>query len=156
MDKLKTCKRCGKQKPESDFNKNTTRNDGLQSDCRACDRERKRVRYQQKGDEIRDRNNKHIRRIRRAARLEAVALLVAYLKLHPCVDCGETDPIVLEFDHLRDKKHNIASMIGRRCWDDILKEIEKCQVCCANCHKRRTAKRRGWAKLTQAAAPDSV
>ena len=63
-----------------------------------------------------------------------------YLKTHPCVDCGEDDPIVLEFDHLRDKVANISAMRGHPWWKMLL-EIAKCEVVCANCHRRRTAAR---------------
>ena len=62
---------------------------------------------------------------------------------HPCVDCGETDPVVLEFDHLRDKRFAIRLSAHGRNWQTILDEIEKCEVVCANCHRRRTARRRG-------------
>ena len=69
--------------------------------------------------------------------------MLEYLRTHACVDCGETDLLVLEFDHLRDKKYNIAEMINRDfTWASILREIEKCEVVCANCHRRRTYTRR--------------
>jgi len=73
--------------------------------------------------------------------------VLAYLKSHPCVDCGESDPIVLEFDHVRGKKRDIISKLcGRYCWEELEKEISKCDVRCANCHKRRTAKKQKWFK----------
>ncbi|HUQ34490.1 MAG TPA: hypothetical protein VM095_20380 [Pyrinomonadaceae bacterium] len=64
-----------------------------------------------------------------------------YLEGHPCVDCGESDPIVLEFDHVRGKKSYAVSSLGWRLvsWDSVMKEIAKCDVRCANCHRRRTA-----------------
>jgi hypothetical protein len=67
-----------------------------------------------------------------------------YLKNHPCVDCGEKDIIVLEFDHVKDKKViNISKSVNSG-WsiERIKQEIEKCEVRCANCHRRVTHKRR--------------
>lgn len=60
-----------------------------------------------------------------------------YLQHHPCVDCGNSDIRVLEFDHVRrTKKENIANMLQREvAWNTILKEISKCDVRCANCHR---------------------
>ena len=59
-----------------------------------------------------------------------------------CVDCGECNPIVLDFDHLKDKKYNVSRMIHDGfSWKAIKKEIEKCQVVCANCHRIRTHNR---------------
>ena len=56
-----------------------------------------------------------------------------------CMDCGVTNPIVLDFDHLKDKKYNISRMIHDGfSWAAIKKEIEKCEVVCANCHRIRT------------------
>ena len=68
--------------------------------------------------------------------------LLDYLHSHPCVDCGEADPVVLEFDHVRDKVANVSALIhAQRPWGVILEEIEKCQVRCANCHRRKTCER---------------
>ena len=46
--------------------------------------------------------------------------------------------MVLEFDHLRDKRFNIGAALPYRNWAELLAEIEKCEVVCANCHRRRT------------------
>ncbi|MCA1554624.1 MAG: hypothetical protein LC737_09630, partial [Chloroflexi bacterium] len=68
-----------------------------------------------------------------------------YLLTHACVGCGESDPVVLEFDHVRGEKLlSISEMIERKYgWEMIYTEIQKRDVCCANCHRRRTAERRG-------------
>lgn len=72
-----------------------------------------------------------------------------YLRQNQCQDCGEDDIVVLEFDHLRDKSFNISYGIrAGYSLQRIKDEIAKCEVVCANCHKRRTASREGWLKVT--------
>lgn len=84
----------------------------------------------------------NLTRRKEAARLLALAYKLAY----PCVDCGEDDPIVLEFDH-RDpsrKTRDVSWLVKQpRSLKTILDEIEKCNVRCANCHRRRTLVQRG-------------
>jgi len=67
-----------------------------------------------------------------------------YLLSHPCIDCGESDIIVLEFDHVRGKKVLEICIAVNRCWSiaRLEGEISKCEVRCANCHRRVTVKRR--------------
>lgn len=71
--------------------------------------------------------------------------LVEYLAAHPCVDCGETDPVVLDFDHVRgEKRCDISHLLSRRHpWSTVEQEIAKCDVRCANCHRRKTAAEQG-------------
>jgi hypothetical protein len=63
-----------------------------------------------------------------------------YLKAHPCVDCGETNPVVLEFDHVRGKKEfNISKASAKNIGICRLQgEVAKCDVRCANCHRKKT------------------
>jgi hypothetical protein len=72
-----------------------------------------------------------------------------YLREHACVDCGESDPLVLEFDHRDgvDKVETIAFLRVRGTREGLLAEIGKCDVRCSNCHQRRTAEQFAWAKL---------
>ena len=80
----------------------------------------------------------------RAARVRTRAFIRNYLKTNPCVDCGETDAIVLEFDHVRDKDFNIADAARNGVGIKKLKdEIAKCEVRCANCHRKKTYERSG-------------
>ena len=52
------------------------------------------------------------------------------------VDCGIKNHIVLDFDHPRDKKYNVSRMIHDAfSWKAIMKEVAKCEVVCANCHR---------------------
>jgi hypothetical protein len=80
--------------------------------------------------------------------------ILAYLLDHPCLDCGETDPLVLDFDHREPstKSNEVSRMVRSRPWRVVLEEIEKCDVRCANCHRRRTARQFGCSKLEIPAA----
>lgn len=74
--------------------------------------------------------------------------VIQYLKDNPCVDCGESDLVVLEFDHREpsEKSAQIGNVLGSWSWERLMTEIVKCDVRCANCHRRRTSRQRGWFK----------
>ena len=58
-----------------------------------------------------------------------------YLRTHPCVDCGNTDIRVLEFDHRNDTDKKFAICNGAvHSTEKLLEEVAKCDVRCANCH----------------------
>ena len=73
--------------------------------------------------------------------------LCEYLSKRKCVDCGEKNIVVLEFDHIENKVKEISRLIRNNAWGIVLKEIEKCEVVCSNCHKIRTAIEQNWYKL---------
>ncbi len=79
---------------------------------------------------------------KRNERLRRTRFLVEYFREHPCVDCGEADPVVLEFDHRGEKAFEVSVNFAERSWQSILDEIAKCDVRCANCHRVRTAQQR--------------
>ena len=62
----------------------------------------------------------------------------------PCVDCGESNPVLLEFDHVRGEKVKCISDMVRGAYsiEAIKEEIKKCDVRCANCHRLVTHERR--------------
>jgi hypothetical protein len=140
------CSRCGERKPAASFA--WRRRELAQRDtyCRPCRAEYKHEHYLANREQ-------YITKARRrtdAVLAERMEFLIAFLRERPCVDCGESDPIVLEFDHLADKKFAVSAGIRSRRWEDVLREIDKCEVVCANCHRRRTARRGGFARAAVA------
>ncbi len=66
---------------------------------------------------------------------------------HPCVDCGESDPVVLEFDHIdRVTKRMDVSVMAQRGYPlaTLEAEVAKCVVRCANDHRRKSVAELGW------------
>lgn len=140
----KRCPTCGEEKSLSEFGRNKSKKDGLQVHCKLC-RRKYNAQYYQASKDVQN----PLRYERKAKiALENRQKLAEYLKQHPCVDCGETDIIVLQFDHQKDKKMDVSDMIRSYSWEAILSEIDKCEVVCANDHMRRTAKQFGWYKAT--------
>lgn len=140
---LKNCSICKILKEEDLFYKNRSMPDNLQSYCIECSKERSKVRYKEFSPE-----QKKLMRDKQYVQIQLNRQFVwDYLKNHPCIDCKESDPVVLEFDHLRDKIKPISNLVSNgvslKC---IREEIDKCEVRCANCHRRKTAIQFGWYK----------
>lgn len=141
----KYCPCCKAVKEASDFHKNARRRDGLQNYCKQCKQKADRSNYL-KNPERKYREN-------RAHKQDVRLKVYDYLSLHPCVDCGETDPIFLEFDHVKgEKRHNIADLNHQtRAWSLIEEEMSKCVVRCIKCHRIKTARELGWYKWLERA-----
>ena len=62
-----------------------------------------------------------------------------YLLCNSCVDCGEKDIIVLDFDHVKGEKFSEISTLIRKgySWEVIFAEIKKCEIRCSNCHRKK-------------------
>jgi hypothetical protein len=148
MKKRKLCSSCGLQRDINDFGVNNSRLDGLQSQCRVCKKLTQDRWYRKNKVE----HQARVKRRRFNHRDSLVSQLLEYFKTHACVDCGESDPLVLEFDHVRgQKKRAIQDLVNRGYrWQTISQEIDKCEVRCANCHSRKTAKEFGYRKTVLA------
>lgn len=133
----KRCTICAKILPLAEFNINRARKDGLQTHCRECNRKTSRAYYQRHLFKHRAVIKLRQQRIRSVVREH----IWQYFASHPCVDCGEKDRLVLQFDHVRGQKIKDVSYLVSfgSSWDRIQAEIAKCDVRCANCHARRTA-----------------
>ena len=114
---LRPCSGCNKEKPLADFQtKVQNGKKGWEGQCRPCT-------------------------INRGAlnRFDLRTYVFNYLKKHPCVDCGETNVLALEFDHIHSKKFDIATaLVSNINLDLVKKEIKKCVVRCSNCHRIKT------------------
>ena len=142
---MKKCTKCKNDKELLEFNKNSSKKDGLNNICRLCSNQRSKQYYDNNVEHhksvTRKRNKKRI--------LENRQKLFDYYKTHPCVDCGINNPVVLDFDH-RDNVNKIANVSqlvgGGYRWETVQEEIDKCDVRCANCHRIRTSIQFDWYK----------
>ena len=141
---------CGKKRPENEFHfKNKAR--GLRhGQCSECSRAQVKNHYKKNRPyyllKAKTRNKN--------LRLTARNYIREYLSRNTCIDCGESDPIVLEFDHREDKFKEISNLIkGTYPLEIIKKEVGKCDIRCANCHRKKTAKEFGWSRNKDGNAP---
>lgn len=135
---MKICTKCRVEKEEDLFYK---KRNGLQPYCKDCSNQISKDHYKNNKSYYKDKakvNDKNrISRIRK--------FINDYKSKLMCVDCGESNPIVLEFDHVTGKKAFDIGAASRYGIARIEKELEKCVTRCANCHRIKTFKERGWA-----------
>ena len=146
---MKQCSKCRKTKSFDQFVTSPSKHDGLSCYCLECKAMQVRE-YYSSHPKYREQTKERAKRKREDNKIR----VYQYLLSHPCVDCGEDDVIVLDFDHRDESKktHNISALSRKAVkWETIKSEMEKCDVRCSNCHRRRTAKQfGGYAMLEKA------
>ena len=133
---FKTCSRCHTEKPLSQFSSVLSKPTTYHVRCRQC-----------AVDNLRDWKKTHPNYNKHnliAKRHKRRRFLIDYFSKHPCVDCGEANPVVLEFDHIKEKGEKdaqVSKLINNKPMSVVMSEIAKCEVRCANCHRKQTAAR---------------
>lgn len=135
---MKICSKCSQSKPEADFSK---KRGGRAEVCKKCHNEYAAGHYRKNKEKYIDRTN--------AKRQQYKESFYRWLSGKSCVDCGNNNMVVLEFDHVTgEKSYNISNKIGQVPLESMMEEIGKCEIVCANCHRIRTAGRGNWMKAS--------
>lgn len=113
----KKCSKCEIEKPEGEFYEKKDRKNGS-SFCKDC-------------------FNKYCMNRWRERKIEAIQY-----KGGECIDCGFKHPEypadIFEFHHLNPaEKEFVWAKMRLKSWDKITKELDKCVLLCANCHRIR-------------------
>jgi hypothetical protein len=147
---MKTCKECKVEKDIQEFPwKNKAK--GIRvGRCNICHNKWYKAYFSKT-----DNKKKQIERVNSVNKKQiekAREYVYEYLVKNPCVDCGEKNPIVLEFDHREtlEKAFSICSALSSHSYvsmELLVSEIEKCDIRCANCHRIKTAKQQNYWKF---------
>jgi hypothetical protein len=128
---MKTCPKCNLEKDEKDFSKNKNRKDGLNGHCKTCHS----IAWKAYRKNNKEKISKQV--------IDRVKTLKVWIKEYKsklqCTRCGENEICCLDFHH-RDKetKDLTISRAITNGWaiKRLLKEIEKCDIVCSNCHRK--------------------
>jgi hypothetical protein len=129
---MRLCKTCNKEKEDREFH--SGKRD--QYSCKECNSEYKKQHYKKNKE-------KYIKKAK-LKRQEYRKEYYDWLSTQKCKDCGISDHRVLEQDHIDNKSFNISKKVGSMRLESLMKELNKCEVVCANCHRIRTASRGDW------------
>lgn len=136
-DGIKTCAKCKDVKSTSEFSPNNRDKPfgRLSSYCKTCRRDHQRYKSKDLQKEEKKQYNKNRREEKRL-------FLLNYKTGKFCSDCQRSFPSeCLDFDHVRSPKIvPVSKMVGMSTYSikDMLDEIDKCELVCANCHRTRT------------------
>ena len=124
----KKCSRCKKTKDITEFR---IRTDGKYNNfCIECNKEYGKEHYRNNKEYYYERNKK--------ARIELRKWYSEYKSNLQCKICGETHPACIDFHHkdIFTKKFDISRSLPIGSKKRILEEMKKCDVLCANCHRK--------------------
>lgn len=128
---MRQCIKCLEYRNEKDMGFHLLTDDWISEYCKQC---QPKKRGRPKGSKRTYISNIKEKKIRtKLYKKECQAIALKYKQ--ECIICYEDDPAVLHYHHIKDKKFSIAKAIWiTEC--ELLEEISKCVVLCANCHSK--------------------
>lgn len=133
------CVTCKEEKSADDFPWRNQAKGQKQNFCKECKKVYNKTWYLKNKEKHLVTVSKNNQRYR-----PAIRKLIRETKNVPCMDCGISYPYyVMDFDHREDKKYTVGRLAGSfYSLETIRREMDKCDVVCANCHRIRTHKHR--------------
>lgn len=129
---MKVCSRCHKEKDDEDFFIRNKEKGIKHSHCIPCKRQIDREAY---SEDRHDRRTK-IRKQSTERILKNRNFVHRVRRLCCCSKCGDKRFYVLDFHHLHDKVDGIGILAAKGVTlKKLKKELRKCIVLCANCHR---------------------
>lgn len=143
--KTRTCYACKRRLPETTANFSFRSDRGtFQGHCKSCHKDYRRRHYLKNKKKYIDKARRWSAENKRKMRMFAVG----ELRKRGCIDCGNKDIRVLDFDHREGCKRVFSVAVGinskGQSFERVVKEIAKCDVRCANCRRIKTAERLGY------------
>lgn len=127
---MKKCVTCLIELPLENFSNRYKKKIVKQSSCKDCQKKYKDKYYAR---------NKESAIQSAKINQKLLELEIQSYKNVPCKDCGKSYPYyVMDFDHLGPKLFSISKGSRQHSYLELLLEIKKCEVVCANCHRIRT------------------
>lgn len=131
---MKICTKCQENKNEQLF---SSKRGKLDSQCKLCKAYYARKYYQLNSEKVKSKVRKSSKKYYERNKL----YVNVYKSTHGCKYCFESDSCCLDFHHISPelKTENISMLIVNSSIENVKKEIEKCEVVCANCHRKHHA-----------------
>lgn len=120
------------------FHKNKSKKGGLQNKCKKCQKAYDSLYYQKHKGKFSEYNRRHRKEIK-----DYLDRLKSYSS---CLNCPEDHIATLEFHHRDPRKKDISvALAAAQGWslERVKKEVEKCNILCANCHRKLHYKKKG-------------
>ena len=127
---MKTCSKCNQTKSESEFNKKKKSLDGLNCQCRQCENQSGRNHYNKNKKYYIDKAANQVQKM--------IDWFENYKSKCQCEICGESHPSTFDFHHIDSSQKDdcISILVRRGSMKRLQKELPKCKVFCANCHRK--------------------
>jgi hypothetical protein len=139
--KSKICIKCKEEKPLPSFTIDSKRSDGSGSYCKSCKNSLVKTVWKRAPYKPMSSCSPERRTARRASWAKYSAKINNWFKVYKatlqCGHCGESDPRCLDFHH-RNPTEKVFNVSRQRTIEALKKEIAKCDILCANCHRKVT------------------